>query len=500
MDIGTPGNDFWTIVGAGDYELDGLDGIDTVDLNGIVARSNFSITKSADGAVHVDTISGASDQLHLVLFNIERLTFNGREQVDLTTFFGSPPTVSFAVNAAGVVTGNYSYTLTFNASVTGLSVDDFTVINGSVAAVSGSGSRYTVVVAPAADTEGAVQLALKNGAVVNGSGLANAAALAAPQAIDTRAPVVVGGSPGNDAGEVGLASNIVLSFSEAIQRGSGAVLVKDGGGNVVASFDVATSPNLGISGSTLTIDPSANLPGGTHFSVELAAGSIKDLAGNAAPVGQVLRFVTAIDPAHPALNGTLGNDVFNAGSGDLAIDGLAGIDLVAFNGARAAYSVVTGVGGVKVEAPNAGGTDQLSHIERLQFNDGSLALDIDGHAGLVARILGAVFGPPSVGNQVYVGIGLALLDGGMAYEDLCALAMRAAGKSSPDDVVTLLWTNVVGSPPTAEDKAPFVKMLDEGTTVGALTALAANTNLNVEHVDLVGLAGTGLAFVPYLGG
>ena len=45
--------------------------------------------------------------------------------------------------------------------------------------------------------------------------------------------------------------------------------------------------------------------------------------------------------------------------------------------------------------------------------------------------------------------------------------------------------------------SPFVAMLDGGMTPGALTALAANTDINAAHIDLVGLANTGL---PYVGG
>ena len=36
----------------------------------------------------------------------------------------------------------------------------------------------------------------------------------------------------------------------------------------------------------------------------------------------------------------------------------------------------------------------------------SRSLDLDGHAGMTARILGAVFGASSIGNSAYVGIGL----------------------------------------------------------------------------------------------
>lgn len=497
---GTNANDTLTIVVAGDYMLDGLGGIDSLDIVGSINRSRYSITQGSDGTVRIDTVSGASEQLHITLKNWERVTFNGGELVDLTTFFGVAPTVSFERNFIGTAAGTFSYALNFSAAVTGLAIDDFTLSNGTVFSVAGSGARYTVLATPSANVEGMAQLSLKAGAVFGSSGLTNALANAALQAVDTRAPSLAAASPAESSSGVAVASNLTFTFSEAVQRGAGTVLVKNGGGAVVGSFDAATSANLSISGSTLTINPSTDLASGSHFSVEFGAAAFKDLAGNAAPGGRLNDFVTAIDPANPALSGTLGNDLFTPGAGALAIDGLAGIDTVALARTRAGYAVSKTASGYSVTATDASANNQLSHVERLQFSDGRLALDIDGNAGAVARIIGAVFGPATVANPVYVGIGLRYLDGALlSFEALCALALSAtgetSGKTSHDDIVTLLWTNVVGSAPTAADKAPFVARLDGGMTPGALAALAANTDINAAHIDLVGLANTGLTYV-----
>ena len=51
-------------------------------------------------------------------------------------------------------------------------------------------------------------------------------------------------------------------------------------------------------------------------------------------------------------------------------------------------------------------TTERQSIERIEFSDGGIAYDLDGYAGLVAKLLGAVFGFESVGNAKYVGIGL----------------------------------------------------------------------------------------------
>ncbi|MRD55325.1 hypothetical protein GH816_02050 [Betaproteobacteria bacterium LSUCC0115] len=133
---------------------------------------------------------------------------------------------------------------------------------------------------------------------------------------------------------------------------------------------------------------------------------------------------------------------------------------------------------------------------RLEFLDKALAFDFDAHAGEVAKLLGAVFGADSVGNAEYVGIGLDLLDAGMSYTDLAALAVSVTGNSSSTDVCNLLWENVIGSPATSTDIAPFKAMLDSGQLgIGQLTTLAADTSFNTDNIDLIGLAQTGLEYL-----
>ena len=93
---------------------------------------------------------------------------------------------------------------------------------------------------------------------------------------DTIAPTVTAFGPIDEAIGVATSSNIVLTYSETIQRGSGNILLKTATGNVVATYDAASSTNLSISGSTLTINPSADLGIFTGYQVEIAAGAIKE--------------------------------------------------------------------------------------------------------------------------------------------------------------------------------------------------------------------------------
>ena len=91
--------------------------------------------------------------------------------------------------------------------------------------------------------------------------------------------VVTTFNPTDEAKGVAVGSNITFTFSEPIQHGTGDILLKDSSGATVASYN-ATSTNLSISGSTLTINPTKDLGIFTGYKVEIAAGAVKDLAGN----------------------------------------------------------------------------------------------------------------------------------------------------------------------------------------------------------------------------
>jgi hypothetical protein len=100
--------------------------------------------------------------------------------------------------------------------------------------------------------------------------------------IDTVAPTILSLLPADNATGVAIDANLVLSFSEAIQRGTGSVVLKTAAGAIVASYDAATSANLSISGSTPDPQPQRQ-PGPRR---RLLPGDRR--AGRARPGGQRL--------------------------------------------------------------------------------------------------------------------------------------------------------------------------------------------------------------------
>lgn len=180
---------------------------------------------------------------------------------------------------------------------------------------------------------------------------------------------------------------------------------------------------------------------------------------------------------HDTLIGGEGNDTITGGLGNDIINGGAGIDTLQLN-------------------EQTDGRDTLTDVERIQFRDSNLALDLDGNAGMTAKIIGAVLGKAAVKNPAFVGIGLNYLDKGMSYSDLGALALSAVGAKTNDAIVSTLWLNVVGFPASTSDKAPYIKMLSDGMKPGDLVVLAADTTFNTMNINLVGLAETGIEFTP----
>jgi len=182
--------------------------------------------------------------------------------------------------------------------------------------------------------------------------------------------------------------------------------------------------------------------------------------------------------------------------GDERFVGGAGVDVLSYELSRSSYEVSKS-GNLFVVTDNVGngGVDVLTSIERLQFKDVKLALDLNGNAGDVVKTLGAVFGATAIKNHPeYVGLGLTYRDAGMSYQALMALALKAANLTSPESIVAQLWLNVMRKEGSPSELQPFVQMLKAGTPPEDLGVLAANTAQNLTNINLVGLTNSGVVY------
>lgn len=213
-------------------------------------------------------------------------------------------------------------------------------------------------------------------------------------------------------------------------------------------------------------------------------------------------------PRADTLSGSASNDVLFGRRGDDTLNGGGGVDIAVYQGPRGAYAISqTGAPGARRAevsdlAAGVDGNDTLTGIERLTFVDISVALDLDGAAGMTAKLLGALFGPQFLQDRLAVAIGLQLFDAGLSYIEIASRAAadplftQLAGSASNTAFVNHVYRNVTGSLPSQSELGFYVNLLDSGAhTKGSLGVLAAETPLNQEHINLVGLQQAGLEYI-----
>jgi len=93
--------------------------------------------------------------------------------------------------------------------------------------------------------------------------------------IDTLPPVANSFTPADNATSVSKNSNLVVTFNEDIQIGTGSITLNKASDNTV----IAT--NVLVNGNQLSIDPIIDLADNSNYYVEIANGAISDIAGNA---------------------------------------------------------------------------------------------------------------------------------------------------------------------------------------------------------------------------
>jgi Ca2+-binding RTX toxin-like protein len=183
----------------------------------------------------------------------------------------------------------------------------------------GEGTDYYVEIA-----NGAIKdIAGNNYAGITGNSTWNFTTVAPA---DTAPPTASSFNPADNATGVAVGANLVINFSEAIQPGTGNLVIKKLSDNSLVETIAVTAANVTVSGSQLTIDPTANLGEGTDYYVEIANGAIKDIAGNnyAGITGNSTWNFTTQGTA--VINGTAGADNLTGTAKPDIVNGLAGHD------------------------------------------------------------------------------------------------------------------------------------------------------------------------------
>ena len=248
----------------------------------------------------------------------------------------------------------------------------------------------------------------------------------------------------------------------------------------------------------------------TRVTLHLTPGYHDFVGESAAPIvtapGQItVNFGTTIENIvgsafNDALFGNAQNNVITGNGGSDTIDGGDGLDTALYAESVSAITLSSSEENASVTwaiTLSNGDKDTLVNVERLSFNDSHVALDLDGHAGSTAKLLGAFLGSDGVANTGFVGIGLQYLDAGGTYEELMGLAISTVFGETPNNrtVVSTFYKNLTGQDAPEDVISAYASLLDgSDLSVLSLSLQVADNEINLLNIDLVGLSATGIEY------
>jgi hypothetical protein len=311
-----------------------------------------------------------------------------------------------------------------------------------------------------------------------------------PHAFSVAGPSYVGNDPET--------ANIRVLFSEPVVAGSGVIVLKLSTGELVETFDVATSTRLSFNATTgeLTIDPTAALAYGTGYRLELGATTVKDKVGLPMNADYAGSFVTIERGMNEA--GGPGNDSYASTPNSDVIDGGAGTDTVRYKGYSGYYMVRRD--GDKLQVLGGGATDTLLNIERIVFDDRAIAYDTAGTAGQAYRLYQASFNrAPDAGG---LGFWIAQMDKGLSLQAVAQQFIASAefktlfGAAPTDDAfIAALYSNVLHRAPDQSGHDFWADKLGHGLSRADL--LTAFSTSDENQAAVIGQISKGMNYIPY---
>jgi hypothetical protein len=202
------------------------------------------------------------------------------------------------------------------------------------------------------------------------------------------------------------------------------------------------------------------------------------------------------------VKGSAAADKIFSGAGNDNVDGGAGLDTMAFAGKAADYALLRTAAGYSVtDKHGVDGADSLVNVERLQFADVAVAIDIDGTGGQAYRLYQAAFNrAPDA-----AGLGFQMWAMDEAHQSLAAVAQgfidsaefkQAYGSLDNRAFVTQLYANVLHRTPDEAGLAWHVKLLDDGT-ISRADDLVVFSESAENQAALIGSIQNGMVYVPF---
>jgi Ca2+-binding RTX toxin-like protein/methionine-rich copper-binding protein CopC len=121
---------------------------------------------------------------------------------------------------------------------------------------------------------------------------------------DAVAPTISSLNPADGATGVAAGANLVITFSETVQKGTGNILIKRSSDDVTVQTIAVADAAVSVVGAVVTINPPSDLASNTGYYVQFPAGTFKDPASNSFAGIQTTtdwNFVTAL-PVNLSVN------------------------------------------------------------------------------------------------------------------------------------------------------------------------------------------------------
>ncbi len=197
-----------------------------------------------------------------------------------------------------------------------------------------------------------------------------------------------------------------------------------------------------------------------------------------------------------------GNDKIMIMSDGHKVDGGAGIDSVAVGSIRGDYTIQHTADGFVV-TDKAGAVNTLLNVERLDFADAHVALDVAGNAGQVYRTYQAAFNrAPDAGG---LGFWIHFMDGGMTLPQIAQGFMASdefktmyGNDPTRLDFVNKLYSNVLHRPGEATGVQFWLDALNN-PAISYSSVLAAFAESAENQAALIGVISNGFGYVPFTG-
>jgi len=268
-------------------------------------------------------------------------------------------------------------------------------------------------------------------------------------------------------------------------------------GSIVSMTDIAIPVTGGSSMNKTLLANGDNLPGDDVINVTL--GAVAANPWNIASGAGNDKIAIKGGGSSLSVNAGTGNDTITLADDNHAVDGGDGVDTAVLNGAMKNYSITHTTTGYTVTG--SGGVDTLTGIERLQFSDATVALDINGHGGQVYRLYQAAFNRvPDAGG---LGFWIKAADNGASMQTIAAefaksdefKSMYGANPSNAD-FLDKLYHNVLHR---AGDTGGFNWWLGhlDAHDITQASVLAEFGESAENQAALIGSISNGFTYTPY---